>query len=105
MQEHLQKIYEKYEAQDYKKSYELIKHLLKHTTYSLEILIVKLKCEEALNKYDEALKTANFVLWIWPNNLECHQSKLRILQNLSKFNHLTDCLILSKTLFPNISFN
>jgi len=45
----------------------------------MDILLAKLKCDEALNKYEEALKTANLALFIWPNNLECHQSKLRIL--------------------------
>jgi tetratricopeptide (TPR) repeat protein len=72
VKDHLIKINEKLDLQEYKKCNELIKHLLKHTSYSMDILLVKLRCDEALNKYEEALKTANLALFIWPNNLECH---------------------------------
>jgi len=64
IKEHLKKIAEKLEMKDYKKCTELIKHVLKHSTYSLEILKLKLKCEEAMNKLEDALKTTNMILFI-----------------------------------------
>jgi predicted RNA-binding protein Jag len=62
--ESLIKINEKYESKDFKKCYELIKHYLKHFTYSMDLLLVKVRCEESLNKLEEALKTANMALFI-----------------------------------------
>lgn len=61
--EHLKKIAQKVEEKDWKKSQELIKHLYKHALMSIELLVLKLKTEDALNKHSEALKTANLILF------------------------------------------
>ena len=52
-----------------------------------------MKCEEQLNKYEAALKTANLVLFIQPNNQECHLTKLKMLKALQLFGSISDSLL------------
>lgn len=40
---------------------------------SLEILGLKIKIEEGLNKWEEAIKTANLIMFIQPHNQEAHR--------------------------------
>jgi hypothetical protein len=49
---------------DLKKAYEMITKSIKETVLSLELCILKLRCEESLQKMDDALKTANLILYI-----------------------------------------
>jgi hypothetical protein len=71
---------EKFVAKDYKKAYEIIAAYLKDNAYSMEILFLKLKIEENLNKLDDALKTADMILFIMPYHQESHIVKIKILQ-------------------------
>lgn len=103
IKEHISKINEKFNNQDYKKCYELIKHLASNSTYSLNLLRIKIRCEEALTRYDDALKSINMILFLIPNDLESHKAKIRILKKLQQFNNLSESLVVAKTLFPNLS--
>lgn len=79
----------------------MIKQQIKDFTITLDLLLIKMKCEQNLTKFEEALKSANMILFIQPNNFECHTAKLTILKNLNRYNLLSDCLLATKTLFPN----
>lgn len=66
-------------GRDYKKVYELAVKTFKENTTNLEILRFKMKSEEELGKIEDALRTANMILMIQPFNMECHQTKIRLL--------------------------
>ena len=100
----IKEIEDTFNKSQYKASYELINTFLRENSPYLKVLIYKYRIEEKLEKFEDALITCNLVLFIQPNNLECHQSKLKILKNLQKFNYLSDCLVATMTLFPNLSF-
>ena len=97
-------IKETFKNQNYDKCYILINKYLKEYPCNIEVLMIKMKLEDKLQKYEQALLTCNLILFIKPLNTECHQIKLNILKNLQRYNYLSDCLVQSMKLFPNMSF-
>ncbi|EAR83427.1 hypothetical protein TTHERM_00939160 (macronuclear) [Tetrahymena thermophila SB210] len=105
LQQIIKKLSDMFGGRDYKKVYELATKIFKENTTNMEILRYKMKSEEELGKIEDALRTANMMLMIQPFNMECHQTKIRLLKKLQKFNELSDSLVATKILFPQLTLN
>jgi len=91
-------------GRDFKKVYELAVKTCKENTTNLDVLKYKMKAEEELGKVEDALHTANLILMIQPYYMDSHQTKIRLLKKLQKYNELSDSLLATKTLFPQLTF-
>lgn len=94
-----------YNIQEYRQAYDALTDYLKENTLTLPLIIWKVRLEFQLKKYEDCLNSCNFLLFLQPNNMECHQIKINVLKIQQKFNCLSDSLVVAMTLFPNASFS
>lgn len=95
-----QKIEDFFRIEDYKKCLERIETLT-NSKVSIEVLRMKMKCEEKLDYNEKALTTANFVLFLSPLDFETHQFKIHLLKKMELFSQLSDSLMTMRKIYPD----
>lgn len=101
----LEKVEHLMKNKDYQQAESVLSKCTKENSLSVPVLLARLRLEEKQGKSGQALKTSNLILFIQPDNLVVHQTKLKLLRDLQQFNQLSDCLVATLTLQPNIQFS
>lgn len=101
----LNQIKTNFNANNFEKCYSLIQEANSLHQLSVDFLVMKMKTQEKLGKFEEALNTCNMILFLNPLNNECHQLKIAILKNLQQYSYLSDSLVQALKFYPHLSFN